>query len=199
MSEVDLYKKFYDELWKDYKLKKEDIIGWTYAGYFPRDNWEASDLKDGEDFHSKKILGERHWKAIMGDLEMPKELQSELCVCKVRILWNHIIVDDPKKDNPECLILGSECIDKFCGISRNRKCSICDIKINNSLSGKCASCRNKRFCEKCNEVLPKGRRGTFCSDKCQYPNLYCVCGNKKKYDWAKDCLECYWEKKENKN
>ena len=69
MSGLDLYKKFYDELLKDYELKKEDIIGWTYAGYFPRIDWKPSNLKNSEDFRAKKELGERHLKKLQSDLQ----------------------------------------------------------------------------------------------------------------------------------
>ena len=151
----DLYKQFYYELWKDHKLTKEDIQDWTYAGYFPRPDWEANDIKDGEDFRSK------------------------------------IIIEDIKADELNFLILGSECITKFCNISRYRECSICSIKIYNSESGKCKDCRLKRFCPTCDNQLPKGKHGVYCNTKCD-PNQCYKCGGKKIKHSMPLCKRCWY-------
>ena len=217
---TDLYKKFYIELWEDHKLKKEDIIDYKYVGWF-----SLSMAKEGI-YVAEDRLGERYFDAVLGHKGFKisdfYEFCEEKCVCKVDILYNHIIVKDIEADELEFLILGSECIDKFCNIEKDRKCSICDVKIKNSKSGKCAECRKKRFCIECNDILPKGKRGQYCCLKCEYasysclkcnkkiplgksninfcsnycenPKKYCKCNRKKKYHWSKECVSCYYEK-----
>jgi hypothetical protein len=191
----DLYKQFYYELWKDHKLTKEDIQDWTYAGYFPRPDWEANDIKDGEDFRSKIILGKRHFDDVMKNTGFQisdfYEHAVKQCVCKVKIVWNHIIIEDIKADELNFLILGSECITKFCNISRYRECSICSIKIYNSESGKCKDCRLKRFCPTCDNQLPKGKHGVYCNTKCD-PNQCYKCGGKKIKHSMPLCKRCWY-------
>ena len=160
---MDLYKKFYTELKKDYKLTKKDITTWTYAGYFSHTCAISKGIHKLQD----DKLGERHFDSVMKNnvyddsISDFYEFATTECVCKVEIQWNHIIIKDINSDTLEYgadyLILGSECIDKFGNICIDRKCSMCDIKINNSISGKCKDCKKIRVCPDCDEPLLKGK------------------------------------------
>ena len=92
-KEVDMYPKFYEELLKDHGYTKKDIVSWRYAGYLPRPDHEPTDAAMA-DYITKAALGRRHWKSIMGDEPMPYEHASNKCVCKVDIVWNHILIKD---------------------------------------------------------------------------------------------------------
>lgn len=203
----ELYQRFVNKLWDKHKKKLEDIKNWTFAGYFAYgvtkatiDQWTDERLAS---HGSKVMLGLRIWKRVMGEeFEMPVDQGEPKCVCDVDIQWNYIIVDDPKAEEPEMLILGSECIKGFFNIDTDSKCSLCGDKINNSVSGKCKKCRNRRFCPKkeCGKELPKYRRGDYCSDKCENPEQFCPtegCGNKRKV-WQRKmmptCYTCYKKK-----
>ena len=168
-NKMDLYKKFYTELKKDYNLTKKDITTWTYAGYFSH----TSAISRGIHRLKNDSLGERHFDSVMKDTGYSiadfYEYATTECVCKVDIEWNHIIIKDINSDTLEYgvdyLILGSECIDKFGNISLDRTCSICNKKINNSASGKCKDCKKIRLCPDCDEPLLKGKskcRNSFC-------------------------------------
>lgn len=200
-----LYDRFEQQLIKKYGLKLDDIKHYTHAGWFPNDIPEMTQwARDRLNNHTNKVnQGVRVWKRVMGnDVEMPYDLREYQCVCGVKIIWNHILVDDPKAEEPEILIIGSECIGGFCNISMNSKCILCGDKINNSVSGKCKKCRNRRFCklESCGKELPKYRRGDYCRDKCENPEQFCPtkgCGNKRKV-WQRKmmptCYTCYKKK-----
>ena len=191
---TDLYKKFYTELKEKYGKEKKDIINWTYIGWF-----STTKARTGFDAGEGDHQGERFFDAIMENTKLKiKDFYcgvEDKCVCQVNIIWNHIIVKDPYAEDIEYMMLGSECIDNFTGIDRNRKCSICKTKINNSVSGKCKDCKKIRFCDKCNKQLPKGKHGTFCSNTCMAPNQYCSvdgCENPKYKTYMKTCPECFY-------
>ena len=195
-----LYKKFKDNLLERYGYTVEDISSWTHAGWFPygitqniMNSWVGNRLAK---FNSEVSRGIQKWKNVMGDIPMPLEYGEKHCVCDVEIIWNHIIVDDPSKDEFEMLIIGRECIKGFGNINIGCKCSICGTKINNSKSGKCKKCRKIRFCtrEGCKNQIVKYKKGTFCSDKCEFPEHYCKCGSLKKIykgEFMPECYPCY--------
>ena len=202
----ELYQRFIDKLWLKYRYKLEDIANWTHAGWFP--NGMTEELKKtwvGErlnNYNDKARLGIQKWKHVMGDIDMPYDYSEPACVCDVEIMWNHIIVDDPRKDEFEILILGSECITGFLNIDLGCKCSLCGCKINNSQSGKCKDCKKLRFCESpgCNKQLVKYSRGEYCSERCEFPHRYCPtrgCFNMKKIykdKYMPTCFSCYRKK-----
>ena len=206
-----LYGRFIHKLWTKYGYTLKDIEGWTHAGWFiygitkeTMDQWTEEKLAN----HGSKVaLGLRKWKNVMGnDVDMPYELGEPKCVCDVDICWNHIIVDDPKAEEPEMLILGSECIKGFFNIDTDCKCSRCGAKINNSVSGLCKDCKKLRFCvrESCGKQLVKYKRGDFCNDRCEFPHWYCPtkgCGNKRKIykdEFMPTCFSCYKKKNPHK-
>ena len=202
-----LYGRFIHKLWEKHKYTLKDIANWTHAGWFPygmteelKKTWVGDRLAN----HNDEVRsGELKWKNVMGeDMPMPYHLAEPKCVCEVDIIWNHIIVDDPTKDECEILILGSECIEGFTNIDLGCKCSICGTKINNSVSGKCKDCKKLRFCEAsgCNKQLQKYKRGEYCNDRCEFPERYCPtlgCYNLKKVwkgKYMPTCYECYKKK-----
>ncbi len=143
MDETDLYKRFYNQLWEKYKLKKVDILNWKYAGFFNADTHNMTDFANDNFSHEMKLeinRGYRHWVSVMGNMPMPFELAEDECVCGVKIIWNHILVKDPSADETEMIVLGSECITKFLKISMKIKCSVCNNEMRNTKSGICKTC-----------------------------------------------------------
>ena len=152
-----------------FRSTKKDINTWTYAGYFSHTCAISKGIHKLQD----DKLGERHFDSVMKNtgftIDDFYDFATTKCVCKVDIQWNHIIIKDLNSDSFEhgvdFLILGSECIEKFGNISIKRRCSMCNIKINNSISGKCKDCKKIRLCPACDEPLRKGKR------RCR--NYYC--------------------------
>ena len=143
-KEIDLYLRFYNQLWDKYQLRKADIINWTYAGYFNADSYNMTEEANNNLSHEIKLdinRGYRLWEDIMGDTPMPYDQVEKECVCGVKIIWNHILVKDPEAEETEIIIIGSECIDNFLHISRKRKCQVCEKEIRNIKSGICSDCK----------------------------------------------------------
>ena len=208
-TEVDLYPKFYKELWEQYNLTKEEIIKWTYAGFFHID---VGNIRKNIVPHlpphilNEHNRGVRIWKDVMGEIEIPSELSEYECVCGVSILWNHVLVEDPNAEELSVIIIGSECIDKFLNISRKRKCKICrEVEIRNTKLGMCKECKAKhdKICktEGCNN--PKINNYHAHCQKCTSPKEWCPCGNNRKKIYKGErmplCYQCYCEKQKRKN
>lgn len=182
MEKNNIYKLFIDgitELGYDHEYIKK----WIYAG------------SDQSGFDREK------WYAVMGhDVEIPCEYGdiTSRCVCGHKIVKNYYIVN-PEKTN--YLIIGSECINNFTDISSrkiNRTCKRCNITHHSRKNELCKDCRKNRYCKKCDNKLKKGQRGKYCSERCEFPEKYCKCGNPKKLykdKLMRQCFECY--KKDN--
>jgi hypothetical protein len=197
-EETDLYKRFYNQLWEKYGLKKVDILTWKYAGYFHADTYKMTDFANDSLSHEMKLdidRGHRLWVDEMGDVPMPYELAEDECVCKVKIIWNHILVN-PKAEETEMIILGSECIEKFLGISMKRKCQICDKEMRNIKSGICKPCNEKQKirCKKSGCRNDRVKYKKFCN-YCLNSQVYCPCGENKKTKYKgkymPQCYECW--------
>jgi len=187
------YKRFWDNLLLKYNIKEEELITWTYAGWFSNDIESATDA-------AHIYNGKRRWRDEMGDLELPYHLKESHCVCEVEIIWNHILVDDPYADEPQIIIIGSECIDKFLKIDRRRKCSNCGVSCSSrkevALCPPCLKESKRRKCVRCNRNMPKGKRGIYCCNYCKDPDWNCfTCGNRKKFKSADTCAVCYYRSK----
>jgi hypothetical protein len=198
-KEIDLYQRFYNKLEKNYKLSKADIINWTYAGYFNADSVNMTDYANNSRSHEYKLevdRGVRLWEAVMGKIPMPYEQAEKECVCGVKIIWNHILVEDPEAEETEIIIIGSECIDNFLKISRKRKCKFCEVEIRNIKSGMCSECKQiqKIKCEKSGCDNKRVKRKKYCNH-CLNPNVYCPCGENKKTkfkgNYMPHCYECW--------
>ena len=187
--ESNLCQKFINGLKEQYKMTLEQLSSFKYVGYFPNKN--KIDINP-LDFHLKKKTGENIWYSYFPDIEIPTHLAEDNCVCNTSIIWNHILVEDEKADELNIIIIGSECIQKFCDIkvSKKLKCNLCDNKVNNSISGLCGVCRKKRFCDECNNVLPKGKRGKYCCFECD-PEKCNKCGGNIFIDGL--CWKCWYK------
>jgi len=199
-EQSDLYKQFYHQLWEKYKLKKADIIKWTYAGFFDGDAHKMTDDANKSRSHEYRLQverGRRLWIDVMGKTPMPYELAVDECVCKVEIRWNHILIEDPKADEIEIIIIGSECIERFIKISMKRKCSVCkeDMK-RNIKSGICKTCSDlqKKKCKTDGCQNERVKRKKSCH-YCLNPRVYCPCGknkrNRYKGKYMPQCYECW--------
>jgi len=166
-TETPIDKKAYKQFVEGIKKKgytMDEIKNWTYAGGF----WGLGkncvpSIHRCEDFRLRK-----KWYDVMGDdIEIPDDEIIEECVCKVHIKWAHIIVNDPEADNPEALIIGSECVRCYSnggdGLKTFKKCSGCNIRHRNK-GDKCTECKKLRVCKRhtCKNFIDKGKR-TMCN------------------------------------
>jgi len=198
MTDIDteLSKRFKRGLKAKYDMNLEELINWKFVGFFS--NMNKDDIENTIDFHSKKETGQNIWNSYFPDIEIPTHLAEDKCVCDTKIFWNYILVEDEKAEEPNIIIIGSECIKHFeiDKISKKLKCKRCDNKVNNSDSGLCGDCRKKRFCPTCDKVLPKGKKGKYCGNKCDPDQCY-ICGGKKKYRNYPICGKCWYKYEKN--
>jgi hypothetical protein len=152
---------------KDRGYTMEEIKTWTYAGGF----WGSGRHARPEINCYEDARLRRKWVEVMGDdIDIPDDEIVEKCICGVDIMWAHIIVDNPKAEAPEVLIIGSECVKCYSnngdGLKTYKRCELCNEKHRNK-GNLCKKCKNTRWCERnhCANKISKGKR-QYC-DSCR--------------------------------
>jgi len=152
---------------KDRGYTMEQIKTWTYAGgFWGLGRHACPEINSHEDTRLR-----RKWVEVMGDdIDIPDDEIVEQCICDVHIKWAHIIVDDPQAENPEVLIIGSECVKCYSndgdGLKTYKRCDSCNEKHRNK-GNICTTCKKTRWCERnnCANTISKGKR-QYC-DSCR--------------------------------
>ena len=95
---------------------------------------------------------------------------KDKCVCGVSIKENCFIEDE----DGEIIIIGNECINKFCEISY-RSCGNCGVKHQNRKDNYCNDCRLKLKCPICNTI--KKIQYNICYNCFEYNKLHNLSNN----------------------
>jgi len=123
-SDLKTYKAFRKGIIKlGYNI--EEVETWHYAGGFCAGDISSNESRKIEDFRLRKL-----WEYVMGNnIDIPDEDPQSFCPCETEIVYNHIIVNDPNGEEPEYIIIGSECAKRFSnnndGLKGKRKCIKC--------------------------------------------------------------------------
>jgi hypothetical protein len=205
MGNDNLYKKFYDELEKDYSVTKEQFIEYdfkfcgicdppkeTYFNKYGKEcirYIEGSIPNVGEQLfpyrssyfkkkHPTKYIDEITFKLIVGKFIYKRE-----CICKHYIVCNCFIYS---KSQDILLNIGKCCNERFNENSTKRFCELCGEHHKNRKNNFCDDCRKTLFskCGKCKKSknLDKYRWCFQCSNN-NNNNV------KKTYDFCSMCME----------
>ncbi len=100
----------------------------------------------------------------------PLPILKDRCVCGMLIKENCFIEDE----DGEIIIIGNECINKFCKISY-RSCGNCGVKHQNRKDNYCNDCRIKLKCPICNTI--KKIQYNICYNCFEYNKLHNLSNN----------------------
>ncbi len=156
-------KRFIKKLKEDYDIDESELPFFKYCGA-------------GNNDYIKKYFKNYDWT---DDLLLDLQTETE-CVCGQNIKHPFYIADS-RVDEPDIIVLGSECIKSFTVFGKKRFCITCSAEHKN---------RNYSECNKCLSTCNCGGHKQKGSDKCkECLALICGCGKPKPSKY-KTCWDC---------